>query len=781
MKSDPAIPVRRRSRLTQLVFAALLLILAMRAAWHASRAELGWELIRHDWGRTLAEWLQIDTPELFEQEPAEQAQFWRREIDRLKVESQSANAAAGAAWMLDSPQSGFLRHHLRANKTIQGIPGLPLGAQLEFDSVTIASAADRFENQCHARCTAMIEHATMTDPTNADFWRARALLLFRSDFLDVWLKPREHDWQPVLDECASHDIENAIYDYLGALAEWTSAADHRWEKEGYVLEVRDELGYERGNRRFAAGLQKPRLMFGSSGCLDTLSFLKKASLPRVDRLRAAEGCPVGARANRLMMSLLRWQVNQQSAQRRRGEFPEAAATLRDTLRVARQVSAADNPPGLLVEPLLLQRFTLANQAELARAAPELFEADEVRNLDARRHDVRVELAVLEKVGDRLKAKDRPPRDLRNAVVAALGVIAPPVAETVLLLALCFTILVRLCRSPREVGSARVGVPAHVVAWVAGLGLSYVIFGLCPVGIISAHTQTWIVRGVIAAPIVFALIGALIILNRKFGIGFSQLAALATTFSLLWSVFSYRTALPDFVIAILGSLAPWATLLLSAALLVASWLLLKSDMAFLRRVDVSRRSKIWFVFYVQVLAAFTVPWGPTIIEFVETNLEVKYWVPPRAWSEAQALGILPDDLTSGMAEHPWISSLLQWHAYGGPYIGLLLAVLLLAVLVRVHLSRSVPGGIRWLLRDGKITYMRCVAATVASSLAFVGMFAMVANLAAVPAVIERQEADYQRRLSRLVDPKAALQEFEAEIDAIRNDPAIMADLDQKADL
>src|SRR5690242_7245892 len=108
MKPDPNILAPRGPRIPQLACAALLLLLATRAVWHASRAETGWESIRHDWGRTLAGWFQIDKRALSEQEPEEQARFWLKEVTRLHAEKQPAGAAAGAAWMLDAPQAGFL-------------------------------------------------------------------------------------------------------------------------------------------------------------------------------------------------------------------------------------------------------------------------------------------------------------------------------------------------------------------------------------------------------------------------------------------------------------------------------------------------------------------------------------------------------------------------------------------------------------------------------------------------------------------------------------------------
>ena len=766
-----------------LAVAVVLLILAARVAWHASQTSVGWDLIRHDWARTLATFAGIDRPALSAREPEDQARFWLNEVKRLGAANGTPNVAAGAAWMLDAPETGFLQRYFRAKKSLQGIPGLPLGAQIELEYDALGRAVDRFEEICHEQCSSLIEHATNGDSANVEMWRARALLLFRHDYIGPTVfKPRRPDWSSVLDECAKHDPENALYDYLAALSEWTISADYRWEQAGYFLEVRDEEGFERGNRRFAAGLEKPRLMFGTNGNADTVAFLENSSISRMDRLKAAEGRATGARAAKLLYSLLRWQDIRQSVQRRNGQFAAATTTLRETLHVARQVPETGNSADTITEPLVLRRWALANLADLAVASPDLFDASETNKIDADRREVRLELKIHNEVYERLKAKDRPQRGLTDTTAAGLAVITQPVAEILLLLALGFTILARLCGNGSQVGSVRVGILTHVAAWVAGLGMSYVVLGLCPAGIVSESVQTWVVRGMLSLPFLIAFIGLLCVLNRVFRVGFGQLIALLISSSIPWAVVFYWADILDLLIAVVGGLYAWGTLLISATLLAAGWLTVKADKAFLRRADISGGRKTWLAFVLQILIGLTVPLGATIAEFVEANLETKTWIQSRAWSEAQTLGLVVEGLQSGMhlETHPWLWSLLQWHAYSGLYVGLALSLLILTAWTSRRLSRTTEGGFRQVLRHEKLRCLRLIGTTAARSLVLAGAVVLVVYLATVPAAIDQGEASYQRDYTRLVDQAAARHEINAEIAAIRNDATLMTELRQKAE-
>ncbi len=225
----------------------------------------------------------------------------------------------------------------------------------------------------------------------------------------------------------------------------------------------------------------------------------------------------------------------------------------------------------------------------------------------------------------------------------------------------------------------------------------------------------------------------------------------------------------------------ATLLLAVSVPGLAAFVIHANAAFFRREDVSGRDKIWITFFAQILAAFTVPWGTFVSELVERHLGVQNWVPARVWAEAQTLGIRSDDLSGLTAAHPWLSSLMQWHAYRGLYCALALSLSLLGAAVAIRVSRSTEGGFRSLMRHGKIAYLRRVAKTISRALAVAGTLALVVYAVAVPAVIEERQAYYDRRLARLVDPEATHREIEAEMENIRNDDAQMRGLRQKGDM
>jgi len=751
-------------------------------AWHASHTTVGWDLIRHDWCQTLATFVGIDRIALSAREPEDQARFWLKEVERLGPEKGTPNVAAGGAWVLDAPDTKFLQRHFRENKAVHGFPGLPLGAHVELDHDAVSRAVNKFEDLCHERCIGLMEHATSIEPTNIDMWRTRALLLFREDVLGLGCTPRRADWQVVLDECAQHDPENALYDYLAALCEWRSSADRRLDGTDFIVHVREEAGFARGNRRFGLGLEKSTLLFGASGHHDTMAFLELSSISSTDRLTAAESRAIDSRAANLLFSLFRWQHTQYSVQRRNGDPEAAADTLRRISLIVRQVSTTGDSAGMLYEPLILQGFILANLSELSGASPAAVDAQEIQNIDSDRRAVRLELAVISKAYQRLMAKDQPRGHPIETAGARLAVIAQSPAEVLLLLALCCMAVVKLCGKGAQLELARVSVRAQLAAWFSGFGSSYLVFGMCPAGIVSARNQTSAVLALVSTVLLVALIGAFVLLNRKSRIGFSQLIALSISFALLWTSVLFWDAVLDLLMTLVGRLHPLATILLSVALLAAGWFTIKSDLAFLRRDDVSAHLKARLAFLLQILVAFTIPWGPTIAEFVEENLDRRVWVTSRVLSEVQSLGFVAEDLRSGMKleQHPWLWSLLQWHSYSGPYVGLLLSLLILSVQSSMCLSRATAGGFRQILRQRKLDFLRLIGTNAARTLAIAGAGALLVYLACVPTTIKESEAYYLRHYARLVDPIGARREIDAEIAAIRNDAALMSELRLKAE-
>ena len=121
------------SKITACAGAILLIILGCRVAWHASHTQVGWDMLRTGWVQTLADVFGIERHRLAAEEPEIQAKFWIRETARLDRSKPTAAQLAGAAWMLDSPQTDFQQRNLRANPRVPDLPGLPLGTRLELD------------------------------------------------------------------------------------------------------------------------------------------------------------------------------------------------------------------------------------------------------------------------------------------------------------------------------------------------------------------------------------------------------------------------------------------------------------------------------------------------------------------------------------------------------------------------------------------------------------------------------------------------------------------------
>lgn len=772
----------QRPKFGTLAVATVLLILGGRLAWHAGQTEVGWELIRNEWTTTLGTCVGLERPSLADQAPEKQARFWLREVGRLGRAKQAPKVAAGAAWMLDTPQAGFFQRHFRANRATQGIPGLPLGALLELDREAVDREVDKFEDLCRDQCRRLIEDAPQLDPQNVQIWRARALLLFQHELMSFRMKPRREDWQSVLDECAKHDPENALYDYLGALYEWINSSNYRWEQAGYALDLRDAEGFERGNRRFAMGLTKPGLMFGTTGDSDTMVFLEHSTLSRMDRVTAAESRGIEARAANLILSLMRWQGLQESVQRQKGQLAAAVATLRAASHVARQISTTENSADIMPSHLIMRRWSLANLVTLAKESPGIIDAQEAKTLNAELRDVRLELAIVSQVGERRKTQDRTRQHRPETIAVSLAVIAQPLAEILLLLGICFAIFARLCARGQPAESARMGVMAHLAAWTVGFGLSYVVFGMCPAGLIPGSIQTWAVRGLFYVSFLIPFAGIVYILKRAFHVSYGQLIALLLSAALPCAVVMYWDLVCELLMAIVGRSHPLATLLLLVVGTYTGWLVVKTDVAFLRRSDLAGHRKGWLALLVMILSGLTTYPGLWIAEYVEANLESGVSVPPRVWSEAQPLGLLADDLRGGMhmEQYPWAWSLLQWHSYSGFYIGLALTLVILTAWFSRRLVRATPGGFREILRHGKLAYAGLIGIIAARSLVTAGIGALLLYLAATPSAIDEREAWYQRHYTRLVDADATRRELDAEIAAIRNDVALMAKLRQAAD-
>lgn len=197
---------------------ALAIVLVGRALWCISETVVGWEIVQDQCLKTPAAAVGLDRRPLAEQDPVDQARFWLHELKRLPA---TADALAGAAWMLDAPQPGYLQRYIVMGNPIPGLPSFPTGG---LDHAAIERALGEFEERCDGPCVARITEATDLEPEDPDLWRARALLLWGNPTFSSRTTARRQDWAAILETCAAHDPDNALYDYLAALAHWSESA-----------------------------------------------------------------------------------------------------------------------------------------------------------------------------------------------------------------------------------------------------------------------------------------------------------------------------------------------------------------------------------------------------------------------------------------------------------------------------------------------------------------------------------------------------------------------------
>jgi MFS family permease len=107
-----------------------------------------------------------------------------------------------------------------------------LGLELDEDSISKGKA--QFRRITLEKCINLAARATQLEPDDSRWWRMRALLLFEGDSL--WsgqeFAPRTKGWLEVLDDCIAHDGDNALYDYLAALTLWNESASYDWPTTG---------------------------------------------------------------------------------------------------------------------------------------------------------------------------------------------------------------------------------------------------------------------------------------------------------------------------------------------------------------------------------------------------------------------------------------------------------------------------------------------------------------------------------------------------------------------
>ena len=239
-----------RSRLPLLVL-AVFAIPGARLAWVASRAEVGWDVVAVQWRDATLGWFVGEHRPVPSRSPAEQADFWLAEVERvLAQEPESAELAMGAAWVLEQEALSYSNEK-----------------ELKVLKAT-----------CREACLRLAQRATELEPGNPDWWRLRVLLLLRPPFwLSEFSEPRDPSWESVLADAARHDPQNSLYDYLAASVYWSRGR----------FDSRDPERFRRGEEHFDRAVNEKLLAIGEGSFPAVAEFLSRTSLPKPDQAAVA--------------------------------------------------------------------------------------------------------------------------------------------------------------------------------------------------------------------------------------------------------------------------------------------------------------------------------------------------------------------------------------------------------------------------------------------------------------------------------------------------------------
>ena len=499
-----------RSRITLALTAGValaFLVLGLRAAWVASHLETGRSTLAIHWRDATLGWFVGKYQPVSQREPTDQADFWLRETERIVAANpRSAEIAMGAALLLDAPGRGFSHRYLTVNEIVPGMST----PELRYEA--IARALDEFHVKTDRQCLALASRATELEPEDVRWWRLRALLHFRNDAFGSDEGSRSPAWSDVLSKCSAHDLDNALYDYLAARHLWEESAEIDWECRPERLEVEDSGQFSQGVECFQRGLKKGRFVVGQDMEVPiVLNVLARSRLRCTERDEAAYSRGIHLRTCMLARTLVHWQKARAHARVKSGDPEGAMVLFREALRSSEQYADSNEFAGFDLVARVIRSVAWGAIRKLADEQVGLVTDREREKIESRHVTSCVDNRVLSSAYQALSAKQGRQPPLAVTLSCFAWGLALPTAVALALTA-AFGWLAAWCLGRKDGEQRRgLGLCRHSIAWMLGCGLSFVVLGLVPAGVISAKAQTWIAVGLAA----LAMIGFLLWVFRVF--------------------------------------------------------------------------------------------------------------------------------------------------------------------------------------------------------------------------------------------------------------------------
>jgi len=768
-------------RLPLLILLLACLLLGLHLAWRLTGSATGFTYQAQAWVDAGVALLGIDDRTIGRQHPPRQAEFWLREIERIPETQSDSQIALGAAWMLDSPQLEYITLLLQ-QKPAEERFGLPQRMQYEINRELAAELEDEFEAACGKACAAQIDQAIALDPNNLDAWRAKAMFAFRPRTLVAEYEPRVPEWRTVLRECAKHDPDNALYDYLAALQLWETSAEvnleFEQESEKYSIDIHDQQSFQEADAHFAAGAEKPFLKFGLNHHAATIAFLKHSSLPTGDHLNAAGSRSLFVRGQRLLFYLARQRRYRLWIDQQDGDHQAAAEHARAILRIV------DQSTGQLVDLTLVEetvrKWALQELVRLSEDDPGMFSDQETEKLTAELEAVKLDLQVARAAMKVLKERSDgvQPQQKRfsgvtmnnNDSVAAWAYVISIQLAVVCGGAMLLMGVVAWATRKKDAPERTVSGGFAVPIWILSMAGGFFFLGMIPADLVSLLVLQVLFWAAVVLGYLL-MIGLLLWAVRKLcPTSILYVAAFSILLGSLFFATFFQQSLREWLLLMFVK-SHLVVLLLIPLLIVAGVIALGALLVTFFRQDLSwkRKASAW-----GLSILFGVLLGPGLLlvtdglsEYAPQEPTLDYF----AMAEASVFGEDPPSL-------PWILALVGWLRLHGSAVTALGALFLIAGGYVILQARGAEGGLRALLRSGKRRWLHRTTSMTARSAGWMGLGFLLIYLTTAPIVLPITDRYHTVHYARLEDPEYTKKEFDEAVVQVKADATLMAELKEK---
>jgi len=753
------------------------LALGIRVVSVAAYSETGWEVLSGTWLEATIGRLGYSHHPIQNQDAAEQAQFWLAEAERIcdGEVPPTADILMGAAWVLDSPVFGNGAKYVRPE---QGV--FELGPQLDVASMERAAA--EFERQCRDACTRYAARATELEPQNREWWRMRALLLFDRSSFGAQFKPRTANWAAVLKDSSKHDPNNALYDYLAALCYWIMSGEF---DDGGGVNIHEQGPFEQGTEHYQRGLREEQLLFGT-GCFPALAeFLTLSSVSMTEAAEVAGHSSIENIATVPLVKLLRWQIAVADEYRSTNDVAGAVGVLRRFLRVPGQVLRSGEPAGQrgsaeFCRIIAFRRFErLVDDVNIT--------AEELAQLTEQHVNDRVKRKVLQAVNQKL---DLPtgnqtlqssgvPTGLTNAGLAVSTGLTQASAVLLLPIGLVGWCIATWLLKRHEAQEIPLGPLRHVMSWILGFGVVFVVFGLAPARVVSLELQEWIVYALGWSPLVCmlawtAVTGARITHSYLGRVQERPIRSLLLVISIwlfailflpiLWGAWESRARESILFKTIADRRVMFSALLLSVPF-IAFWMLrIRRSIRKTGHVPLQNTGVLGF------LVLCTVAVMPVLRIY---NASLSEAVSGLAVPARGVDGWSPEELKLALelnrGEWEWV--FFQWSAYPTVQSSLGAALCFVAVWYMCRSVRHSAQGLKYWISGPRSNWGGLLACVSRSALCAAACFLTI-YLAAAPGLLRSVEAHYEPQISYFRDPSDHWETVNEMVERLEGQPHMM---------